>query len=394
MCVAEHPDAAANITLRFPGMSPPSTRCFRCYRPQNLCFCDAIEPVSHRTSVIILQHRRERFHPFNTARIVSQSLQQCDLFVAHNHELAQRFASLPLHADVGLLYPGPQSQLLSDLPPDRRPSQLVVLDGTWHQAKTLYRDIPRLHELPQYRLAPASPGRYRIRREPNAHALSTLEATVSALTALEPDNIALTKLTTAFDRMIGDQLRETTSNWRQNQSRRRGSANVPRVLTGELKNIVVAYGERESGRPQPIYWTAVRLGSGERFDCAIESAAFQDSKLMQHLRLDERITDTAVTMSEFRSRWHAFLEPDDQLAIQHHGTAKLLRTVDADFAPVVILKAINVPATSDEIPTPNPKRVSSLASSRASERLQTAVDYVLQLNALYQNSGELIATHD
>ncbi len=95
---------------------------------------------------------------------MSESLQGCELLVAYNDELAARFESLPLRDDVGLLYPGPHSELLGELPPHRRPSQLVVLDGTWHQAKTLYRDIPRLHHIPQYRLAPSSPGRYRIRR--------------------------------------------------------------------------------------------------------------------------------------------------------------------------------------------------------------------------------------
>ncbi len=340
--------------------------------------------------MVILQHRRERFHPFNTARIVSESLQQCQLLVAYNDELAQQFETLTLHDDVGLLYPGPHSELLSELPPPRRPSQLVVLDGTWHQAKTLYRDIPRLHELPQYRLAPTSPGRYRIRREPNEHALSTLEATVAALMDLEPENEALAGLTKVFDRMIGDQLRETTTNWRQNSRRRRGSANVPRILTGDLKNIVVAYGERESGLPRPIYWNAMRLGNGERFACAIESDAFEDDQLMHHLRLDRHVVKNAVSMDEFCKRWRAFVRTGDRIALQHHGTADLLRSVGADFVPKVILKSINVPAS---IKKKNPTQ-SSPEGSRAQERLQTAVDYVYRLNAMYRDSASPILIPD
>ncbi|WP_146392352.1 tRNA-uridine aminocarboxypropyltransferase [Allorhodopirellula solitaria] len=379
-------------------MSARTKRCLRCFRPRSLCFCDAIEPVHHRTSVIILQHRRERFHPFNTARIVSESLQSCKLLVAYNDELAEQFAALPLDEEVGLLYPGPQSQLLSDLSPCDRPQQLVVLDGTWHQAKTLYRDIPRLHTLPQYRLAPKTPGRYRIRREPDAHALSTLEATAAALLALEPENTELAGLTRVFDRMIGDQLSKTTTNWRQNQRRRRGSANVPRVLSGDLENIVVAYGERGTGAPLPMYWTAMRLGSGERFECAIESPAFDDAKLMGHLRLDRRVAERALSLAAFRSSWQSFLRPADRIAMQHHGTAELLQNAQADFAPTLILKSINVPAS---VKSPDASLdESSIGASdepgtcRANDRLQTAVAYVYRLNALYQNNGEPIATRD
>lgn len=364
-------------------MTIPTPRCLRCHRPQRLCFCDAITHVDNRTPVLILQHRRERFHPFNTARIVNESLRQCTLMVAHNDELAQQFSVAELQPSAGLLYPGAEARLLSELPPEDRPGQLVILDGTWHQAKTLFRDIPRLQSLPQYRLAPSSPGRYRIRREPNEHALSTLEATVAALAAIEPETEGLNRLIETFDRMINDQIGRhvvpveaavPVTNWRRNERRRRGSANVPRVLAGNLNDIVVAYGEREPGRPVPIYWTAVRLGCGERFQCAIESDVFEDASLMRHLCLDPKEIDVAVSVAEFRRSWRAFLRPSDHLAIQHFGTAGLLKTVDAEFSPIVILKSVNVPPVSAP--------VFPYGVSRASQRLQTAVDYVYQLRSM------------
>jgi hypothetical protein len=277
--------------------------------------------------------------------------------------------------------------LLTDLPVQQRPSQLVVIDGTWHQAKTLFRDIPRLHTLPQYRLAPAAPGRYRIRREPNEHALSTLEATVAALIALEPENVELSRLIETFNRMIEDQIGKSRSSWRKNLKRRRGSANIPRVLTGDLSNIVVAYGEREPGKPQPIYWTAIRLETGERFDCAIESPSLADEELKSHLRLDERVVAAAVSVDEFRERWRFFLKPGDSIAMQHHGTARLLKTVEADFAPTVILKAVNVPMAGDADSISS----SPMAPSRAEQRLQTAVDYVHRLRSMSEQLADKAA---
>ncbi len=174
-------------------------RCYECFRPLSFCFCDAIPQIDNLTDVLILQHVGERFHPFNTARIVKKALRNCQLIVDHNHRLGTH--NLPILANAGLLYPGENAPVLSDLSSDERPEQLIIIDGTWHQAKTIVRDVLQLHDLPCYRLAPTSPGQYRIRREPNAHSLSTLEATVGALHALEPSTTGLDQLLDAFDQM-------------------------------------------------------------------------------------------------------------------------------------------------------------------------------------------------
>src|SRR3954468_16996079 len=136
-------------------------RCYVCFRPKETCFCASIPTIDNRTEVLILQHRRERFHPFNTARIIQKALRNSHLLADHTNNLAMQ---LRLKPRAGLLFPGPTALLVSDLTFEQRPEQLVVLDGTWHQAKTLVRAIPALQSLPRYRLAPTVPSRYRIRR--------------------------------------------------------------------------------------------------------------------------------------------------------------------------------------------------------------------------------------
>lgn len=178
-------------------------RCYDCFRPAESCFCGSIPRVENRTAVLILQHRREHFHRFNTARIVHRALCNSQLLCDRTARLAER---LQFNPRAGLLYPGPTAKLISELSPEERPEQLVIVDGTWHQAKTLVRDIPALQSLPQYRLAPSAPSRFRIRLEPNDSALSTVEATVAALGALEPETTGLEGLLAAFDTMVEAQL--------------------------------------------------------------------------------------------------------------------------------------------------------------------------------------------
>ncbi len=335
----------------------PSSRCYRCFRPLSLCFCDFIPRVQNQTSVIILQHRRERFHPFNSARIVAQSLTRCQLLVDRNADLAKRFAALPLADNVGLLYPGDNARLLSEATTAEPPDELIILDGTWPNAKTLFGQIPRLQSLPRYRLAPTAPSNFRIRREPNAEALSTLEATVAALRALEPHTKGFDRLLAAFDKMVDDQLQHKASNWRRNMRRKRGATNIPRALTGDLGNVVVAYGELPPGRSsQPehtapsaapfVYFTAQRIASGEYFQSAIESPSFADAVFLEHLKLPAEIAEQAVSLSEFQRQLRGFLRPADQLVVYHPNTARSLRRLmigpATGLASPIVLKSVQI----------------------------------------------------
>jgi DTW domain-containing protein YfiP len=246
-------------------------RCYDCFRPAAACFCDSIPTIDNRTEVLILQHRREHFHRFNTARIVQKGLRNSQLLSDRTHNLARQ---LQLKPGAGLLYPGPSATLMADVPEAERPQQLVVVDGTWHQTKTLVRDIPALQSLPRYQLTPTVPSRYRIRREPNETALSTVEATVAALRILEPETVGFEQLLQAFERMVSMQLAHPGS---ANGARfiARGSRtlkNIPIALQGDLANIVVAYGEAQPGErgtgkrapAPPVCWVAQRLGTVQR----------------------------------------------------------------------------------------------------------------------------------
>ena len=379
-------------------------RCFGCFRPLKLCYCSTIPVVDNRTSVHILQHRRERSHPFNTARIVNRALQRSQLMVGHNTELADRFDQVKLSSGAGLLFPGLDARVLSELTPSEFPDQLIVPDGTWHHVKTLLRDIPRLQELPRYCLAPMHPSRYRIRREPHSHGLSTLEAVVSALQTLEPETLGFDLLLETFNGMIDNQIKQGTSNWRENQRRRRGMPNIPRALTGDLNHIVIGYGEQEPGnrlesghrsaaKGRLIYWTAVRPVTGERFQCAIESPAFEDPSFMERLRLPADEIRNPASIDRFRDRWNRFLHPDDRVVVMHPSTARLLAEIQPDRRLPLILKAIRV---NDELETDDlverclPMSFSPVNQSRAQERLALAVKRVAVLNRVFHQTREVL----
>lgn len=178
--------------------------CYRCHKPELTCICAKVPRVDNRTAIWLLQHKRERFHHIGTARIAKLGLARfrCDIY--YGSPLATPTA---VPEGTGILYPGPQARPLETLDRHEAPRTLVVLDGTWHHAKTLYRDNAWLHALPRFSLSPRAESNYRIRREPSADCLSTIEAVVQALRILEPDTVGLDGLLAAFDAMIDAQIR-------------------------------------------------------------------------------------------------------------------------------------------------------------------------------------------
>lgn len=154
----------------------------------------------------VLQHPRERFHAIGTARIVELGLARSRIVVPRDcftRSLEQRFDCAP---GTGVLFPAPDARFLEDLEPGEHPPGLIVLDGTWSQARALHRENPWLHDLPHFSLRPLEPTRYRIRKAPRPEYVSTLEAVVRALELLEPGTKGPDGLLDVFDTMIDRQI--------------------------------------------------------------------------------------------------------------------------------------------------------------------------------------------
>ena len=179
--------------------------CWRCMRPRVACVCELITRVEQETRVVIVQHPRESRHAFNTVRFARLGLTDVEVQIPDT----QQDGSLRCHGATvqpsALLYPSADATDLREFHP--RPKTLVVLDGTWSTAHKLMRDSPWLDSLPRASLTPPRPGNYRIRRAPDpSRQLSTIEAIVYALQALEGDSEGLRQLLVAFDTMVDWQL--------------------------------------------------------------------------------------------------------------------------------------------------------------------------------------------
>lgn len=87
-----------------------------------------------------------------------------------------------------VLYPSKDSIPIEQLSPSDGPFNLILLDGTWPQAKGMYASSPRLHSMKQVRLVMSRVSTYVIRTQPMEGCLSTLETAAEALSILEGDD--------------------------------------------------------------------------------------------------------------------------------------------------------------------------------------------------------------
>jgi DTW domain-containing protein YfiP len=179
------------------------------------------EPIDNRVFVLILQHPHEQREALSTAALITATLRQAKLVIGLSWPgLARAFGGpaepqrwAVLH--LGAARPaGGQRRELSLLgrngEPVKHPSAIfdglrgiVILDGTWSQAKTLWWRNPWLLKLHRIVLDPPLPARLgRLRREPRREALSTVEAAALALRHLEPGSQAADALTAALDQML------------------------------------------------------------------------------------------------------------------------------------------------------------------------------------------------
>jgi DTW domain-containing protein YfiP len=194
------------------GAAAEPALCTGCGKPEALCVCAALQPVDNRIEVLILQHPQEQDRALGTALIAHRQLANSHLVVGLSWPgLA---AVLGRKVDTrrwGVLYLGPapagaagdqgvrpplravapngaaladQAAVLASL------DGIVLLDGSWGQAKALWWRNPWLLKLRRLILEPAGRSLYgALRREPRPDSVSTIEAAAFAVAALqgEPD---------------------------------------------------------------------------------------------------------------------------------------------------------------------------------------------------------------
>lgn len=197
--------------------------CSRCQKPLPLCICDSITPIESRISLLILQHPQEQDRALGTARLTALHFANAVLKIGLSWPSLSKALGRPV-ADPSrwaVLYLG--SAKVADLDTEREVVAIdrkgaieadqrgilgdiegvVLLDGTWSQAKALWWRNAWMLKCQRVILGPKRPSRYgELRREPRQDGLSTIEAAGMLLAALEKRPDIAETLNASFERML------------------------------------------------------------------------------------------------------------------------------------------------------------------------------------------------
>jgi DTW domain-containing protein len=298
--------------------------CARCRRPISVCYCAHLPELATRTRVVVLQHPRERRVGIGTARMAHLALPNSVLRVGLDFARDPVVvAALARPQPAYLLFPRPGAVAVAELPRSGSIT-LVVLDGTWAQARKLLHRNPALAALPGIALSPRRPSGYRIRRQPAPFCVSTVEALAEILSALEPGGDRFDRLLAPFEAMVSRQelfQREVKSSRHRRPARPPRPAVLPARLAADWDRLVCVQGEanawpcRHPHRqpPEIVHWLAHRPSSGASYHALLVPRRELAPGTQRHTELAPEQLGTGGTVEDWRRSWAAFAGPDDVL---------------------------------------------------------------------------------
>jgi DTW domain-containing protein YfiP len=292
------------------------------------CFCHRITILPTKTRILILQHPREHHVPIGTARMAHRALPNSTLRVGVHfaEDAAVRAALADSHATY-VLFPGPGAEPVEELPPDREIT-IVVLDGTWSQARKLLRLNPSIAALPRVAFRPLKPSAYAIRREPADHCVSTIEALAEVLNVLEPEGGPFERLLDPFHAMVERQVwfRTHVHARRHHFTRRVGLS--PRNalaarLTANWSRLVCVHGEANAWprdhpvqqEPETVHWVAHRPATTETFEAVMAPRQLLGPATHEHIELSPERLRAGASVQQWHDAWKDFTRPDDILVM-------------------------------------------------------------------------------
>src|SRR5271169_6814529 len=197
--------------------------CQHCGKPLPLCICDGITRIESRISLLILQHPQEQDRALGTARLTALHFANAVVKIGLSWPSLSKALGRPV-ADPSrwaVLYLGSakaseldtESEIVAinrkgEMEDHQRAvlkgiEGIVLLDGTWSQAKALWWRNPWMLKCQRVILGPKRPSAYgQLRRESRRDGLSTIEAAALLLAALEKRPEIAATLNGSFEQML------------------------------------------------------------------------------------------------------------------------------------------------------------------------------------------------
>lgn len=159
-------------------------RCQFCQVSEKHCICEHQPNIQSDIAVLLLVSDNEVFKPSNTGRLILDTVQEGYVFQWSRTEPDQGMLKLLSNEDYQPIvvfpdeYVDNKSRLIAgnarEFCADKKPL-LIFLDGSWREARRIFRKSPYLDSLPVLSIQPDTISQYMMRRSDNEQHLATAE---------------------------------------------------------------------------------------------------------------------------------------------------------------------------------------------------------------------------
>ncbi|AJJ09146.1 DTW domain protein [Yersinia rohdei] len=162
-------------------------RCQGCLLVEHLCLCDTIKPQAAKSQFCLIMFDTEPLKPSNTGRLIADILPNTQAFLWARTEVSPALLAVindPQHQPYVVFpekYADPERQVLNQLPISDKPPLFILLDGTWTEAKKMFRKSPYLANLPLLSLNVSNASDYLLREAPRPEQHCTVEVAAALL---------------------------------------------------------------------------------------------------------------------------------------------------------------------------------------------------------------------
>ncbi|MES0299998.1 tRNA-uridine aminocarboxypropyltransferase [Citrobacter sedlakii] len=128
-------------------------RCQRCLLPLKLCLCATLSPSWAKSRFCLVMFDTEPMKPSNTGRLIADTLPDTAAFQWSRTEPPQALLDLvqdPAYQPM-VVFPASYASEEREVilaPPTDKPPLFIMLDGTWPEARKMFRKSPYLDHLP------------------------------------------------------------------------------------------------------------------------------------------------------------------------------------------------------------------------------------------------------
>jgi len=147
--------------------------CPKCFFREKWCICEKIPTIHTDISFLILRHTKEVMKSSNTGRLAHLALPNSQL-LTYGERGKPFVPSTVCGEDTWLLFATNDNEEILPLP--KPPKKVLVLDGTWRQARRMFYRMPEIRNLPRIGLPKITDIPERIRTPHQEWMMSTVEA--------------------------------------------------------------------------------------------------------------------------------------------------------------------------------------------------------------------------